>query len=1599
VSALEGDKQGLSAARRALLAVEEMRRRVDAMERARREPIAIVGTSCRFPGGANDPDGFWALLRDGRDAISEVPASRWDIDAFYDPNPDAAGKMVTRFGGFCDRVDEFDAAFFEISPLEATFMDPQQRLLLETVWEALEDAGQSPDDLAGSRTGVFLGVMSFDYASLQATDPTVTPYSVSGTAHSIFAGRLSFVLDLTGPAFVIDCACSSSLVALHLACESLRRGESDAAIVGGVNVIADPMALVGQTKMRILAPDGRCKTFDARADGYVRGEGCGAVVVRRLSDALGRGDHIHAIVRGSAVNQDGRSAGLTAPNGLAQQRVIRQALENAGVPPEEIEYVEAHGTGTPLGDPIEMESLAAVFGPPRADGRPCLVGSVKTNVGHLEAAAGMAGLMKVTLALEHEAIPPHLHLEKMNPYIRLEGTPFEIPRMLHPWPRRATPRRAGLSAMGFSGTNAHIVLEEAPAAALFAPSREWQLLCLSAASEDALAAACERLAAHLDADPTTSLADVAYTLQVGRRRFAHRQTLVCRDREDAVALLRNAAPARVARGVAERASRGVAFMFPGVGDHYPGMARELYETEPVFRAELDRCAELLRPSIGVDVRTLLYPAGQAATKASGLDLRAMVRGARAADPDQDRLSETIAAQPAVFAIEWAMARLWIDWGIQPEALIGHSIGEYVAAAVAGVFELEDALQVVATRARLVQALPAGAMLGVALSEAELRARLDPELALSAINAPASCTVGGPVAAIERLHAELTADGVVARRLPTSHAFHTAMLQPAAGPFAAAVAAVPRRPPEIPLVSNVTGTWITAAEATDPAYWARHLCQPVRFADGVAALDGSPRRTLLEVGPGQALGSFVLQQPVLNGGGPRLALPSIRYAYDRQSDVAFALGTLGRLWLAGAVIDWARVHRGERRRRVSLPTYPFQRQRYWVDTRPGARRVPASAGKRTDAADWFYAPGWSAAPLVAGAVSADTAPRRLVFADAAGLGDALAARLGGATVVCAGDAFERVDSTRYTIDPRSETDYVALVRALVRDGGVPDTVIHLWNVDRAGTGGAGPADVGLALEHGFYSLVYWAKALAHEHCFMPMRIEVVTTGLQQVSGRDLVEPGKSTTLGACKVLPQEYPNLTCRSVDLDPDELRDGGWRRARLVDRLAAEVGVPRDELVVAYRGARRFRQTYERLRLEHPGPAGVPLREDGVYLVSGGFGSIGLAIAEHLARRYHARIALLGRSPLPPRIAWSQCLADPDTAPHVRTRIAAVERLEALGAEVLVLTADVADAGEMRRALAEIDAQLGALDGVFHAAGVFGLQATCAVQDLDRAVCETLFRPKVEGVVVLDELLCGRSLDFCLLLSSISSVLGGLGLAAYSAANLFMDAFAQGQPARTAVPWLSVNWDYWGLESNREVAGLVGASVTEFFMTADEGTDAVERVLAAAGAVQIVNSTGDLQARIEQWIHRRWLGADDDGDRPRYARPSVATPYEAPRDDVERRLVAVWGEVLGIDGIGVHDNFLELGGNSLAATQAVARIRSAFGVDVPMRSFFDEPTVAGLARAVAAAVAEPDAGIQPQNALSAAEAEALLARLDTASDDEVERALSILAEGEGDGA
>ncbi|MBW4553600.1 MAG: SDR family NAD(P)-dependent oxidoreductase [Aphanocapsa sp. GSE-SYN-MK-11-07L] len=1552
--------------------------------------IAIIGLAGRFP-GSQTLEAFWNNLKAGVESISVLPQGG-------QAKLNGANQSI-KAAAILQDIEWFDAAFFGFNPREAETMDPQHRLFLECAWEALEHAGYNTETEARP-IGVYAGVGMGTYLlyNLSPNHDLMASrgflQTLVGVDKDYLSTRVSYKLNLTGPSMSVGTACSSSLTAVHLACQSLLSGECDMALAAGVAVKV-PQNELTLSPDEIVAADGHCRAFDARANGTVGGNGIGAVVLKRLEDAVCDRDSIYAVIKGSAINNDGAlKVGYTAPSQEGQTKVIRAAQVMAEVEPDTITYMETHGTGTPLGDPIEIAAMTQAFRSATTSKRYCAIGSVKTNVGHLDAAAGIAGLIKTTLALHHQTLPPSLNFETPNAEIDFANSPFYVNTELTQWTANGMPRRAGVSSFGFGGTNVHLILEEAPSRTFSSPSRSQQLLVLSAKTRSALETATAQLAHHLQQHPDLNLADVAYTLQVGRQAFEHRRIMVAANLENAVQALESSGSPHVFTQLQESSNRSVVFMFPGQGAQYVNMARELYECEVIFRDICDRCCDLLQPQLGFDLRQILYPTEQ--------DLETAAQ----------KLQQTAITQPALFVIEYALAKLWMSWGIQPVAMIGHSIGEYVAACLAGVFSLEDALSLVVTRGQLMQQQPSGAMLSVGLLLEDIQrllGEINAKLAIAANNSPDLSVVSGSSEAIQHLEHRLTEQGVNTHRLHTSHAFHSESMDAIAEPFRLVVAKMRLRSPQIPFISNVTGTWITTTDATNPDYWAQHLRQTVHFTEGIAELLKDSARVFLEVGPGRTLSTFVKQQlTVKQQATERVILSSLRHPKDQLSDQALLLNTLGRLWLAGVQVNWWGFYQDENRDRLPLPTYPFERQRYWIE--PPAPSVVShhsvALEKKSDLTDWFYIPSWKRS--ISALIQSQEVPScSLVLMDESGLGIQLVKRLeqqGQAVItVKVGSDFTQIRANEYRLNPHCRSDYDALLKELLVQQKRPNAIVHLWTITPEAFVQSGLERLEHAQEHGFYSLLFLAQALGKQNLTDKLHLTVISNNLQSVIGEEKIDPEKSVLLGPVKVIGQEYSNIRCCSVDVTLPAA--GSSQEQQLIDQLLTEISVPRLDQIVAFRGGHRWVQTFEPVRLAETLEEAPCLRQAGVYLITGGLGGIGLVLAEHLAKTVNAKLVLTGRSELPDRNEWSHWLETHDETDLVSRKLQKVIALEALGAEVLVVSADVTHLEHMQRAIAQAQERFGQINGVIHAAGVPG---GGVIQRKTREEAERVLAPKIRGTWVLDTVLQSVELDFFVLCSSLASTIGIVGQVDYAAANAFLDAFTHYKSATKGTFTTCINWDAWqevGMAadaakplqpisdlsdppqplkpvnhplfddcqprtSTPDRAGSSTQTVAPLHLHSEafpseaflregllpsEGIKVFKRILGSK-LPQVLVSTRDLLDRVDLHSSGRAVGSLAAGDQthpfekphqsePTHPRPELSQEYRSPGTELEQAIASIWQRFLGVNRVGIHDSFFELGGHSLMATQVIAQIGAAAKLDLSLNILFDHPTIAEIAQ------------------------------------------------------
>lgn len=1463
------------------------------MAAIRPNDIAVIGMAGRFP-GAPTLEHFWHNLRNGIESITaftedELIAEGHAPQTVRDPS-------YVKARGVLEDAECFDAGFFNISPAAAEVMDPQQRVFIECAWTALEHAGYRADDAAG-RLGIYAGSSLSSYLfNVLLGGSNDRPMALDlgvliGNDKDHLATRAAYCLNLAGPAVTVQSACSTSLVAIHLAARSLVDGECDIALAGGVSIGLPQKAGYVSTRGGILSPDGHCRPFDANANGIVGGNGVGVVALKGLAEAVADGDVIHAVIKGSAINNDGKiKLGYSAPSEDGQRRVIEAALGAAEIEPQGISYIEAHGTATQLGDPLEAAALAKVF----AGGPGCAIGSVKANIGHLDAAAGVAGFIKTVLCLRHRELVPTVNFTAPNPLLDLADSPLEINIRTRPWPADRGPRRAGVSAFGIGGTNAHVILEEAPEPqSRPRTTARLRLLPLSARGDETLRQSGSALADWLEARPELDIGDVARTLQRGRTAFDHRRAIVAESTATTVSILRET------RGAAPHvavAGRPVVFMFPGQGAALAGVGGTLYRAEPVFRQHVDLCAELLLDRTRHDVRDV-------------------IRGTMRRRDDGYEPGDTIVDQPALFVLEYALVQLLTHWGVTPAAMIGHSLGEYVAACVAKVLSLEDAIRLIDRRATLLQSMPKGAMTAAALDRAtaeRLIADQGERLSLAAVNGPRTIVIAGEPTALAEFERRLAALGVPARRLAARHAFHSDMMRAAREPFAAEIAATDIGAPLIPYVSTLTGGWVSESDLRDPALWTDQLCKPVLFDRGVETLTGLDKAIFVEVGPGDHLSRLLKRRSPTS---PSVAcLPTDTRSDNEHRDV---LNALGALWSAGIDLRWSALDDDAQARRVPLPTYPFERRRFWKETRRPAA-TPNAQDERTTSS-WCYAPAWgcAGAPLPA---PSDAGARRCLLLRGGPQHPLLAGsltRLGVETIeVTKADAFRRLGPRRYAVD-FSGNGFARLIAALENEGATPDLLVWL-------AAASDPHDI----DH-VVGVVNLARTIGTRLTARNVRLRIVTTGAQAIGDEVVAYPAQALLAGLCRTISLEFHNIACGCVDTSGND-----HEHERHPTALAAELAAAQVEPLVALRNGRRWFASCEAIpdATRTPAPvAAVRIRKGGVYLVTGGLGGIGSTLALHLARTASARIALLSRT------------ADDQLPAHKAARL---EALAGAGADSLVLAGDVANVADMRRARAAIEDRFGPVHGIIHAAGV---PAAGMMMTLGRDALADVLRPKVQGTMALAEAFAGAPLDFVMLCSSISTILGAAGQAAYCAANAFLDTvpftglFGQ-------APVISINWDTWR-DAGMAVETPLPAALEDARQRSlglgignDEGAALFSQAL-ALGYPRLAISTRDLAAR---------LRAGDAASSTASAAPSLIPARSPSRESsepvgaaagIEALLCGIWAEALGVEAVQADDNVFAFGADSLVAIQVMERIRRRLGRDVSAAACYEAPTPRMLAR------------------------------------------------------
>lgn len=1510
--------------------------------------IAVIGMSGRFPQAGNTGE-FWENIRHGRESVEFL--SREELVASGVPENVIDSKDYIGIRNTLKEKVFFDAAFFDIRPVEAAVMDPQTRVFHECVWEALESAGYNPFTCP-DKIGLFAGASSnilWEINTIANKNNYVDDFSASFLRDARFLpSRIAYAFNLRGPVVYVHSACSTSLLAVYQACNSLLLGECNIALAGGVSIPGETRLGYTHEEGMILSADGHCRTFDIAASGTIGGEGAGVVVLKKLEDALRDNDTVLAIIKGGGINNDGREkVGYTAPSVDGQAKAILMALQMADITPESVGYIEAHGTATRLGDVIEIEALKRAYG--TREQHRCALGAVKANIGHLDAAAGIAGFIKTVLAIKNRELPPAINYTTPNPELHLEDSAFYVNTELTSWDNHGFPLRAGVSSFGIGGTNVHIILEEAPVRPVEATEHHPQLLVVSgrtpAALENNLRSLYDFLSHHQD----VSIADVSYTLQVGRRPFEYREALTVASVAEAVAVLEekpdSLKPQRISRETLQKV-----FMFTGQGSQYSGMCSDLYKEEGFFREQVDRCLQIAARFSPLDLENILFPGPVPVNSAY-------------------TINDTICSQPALFIIEYALCQLIMKWGITPDFMIGHSIGEYVAACIAGVFSLEDALQLVIRRGELMQQTRPGTMLGVSVGPDTLQQLLTsrPRLSVASVNSPAAFVVSGTLEAIQEFATTLELEGITFQRLQVSHAFHSALMDEVLADFEAAVQQVTIHPPLIRYISTFTGNEADYTLLRQPSYWANQLRHTVKFADGIGTLLQLKQVAFIEVGAGNVLCSFVQHHPLYAQQHTTCCL--VPHPREKTGGRRFLLNRIGGLWKAGIVPSWENMYGPQTAGRIPLPTYSFEKVKYPVkvelDKILAGQGLSGKKEGKSDMASWFYAPVWEQQPIhfLPGYNKKERKDTCIFFTSdhplCAELKDCLQKAGTRVLQVRPGKQFDKAGEDTYVIDPEDPDDYIRLLEDMQDNTLRADSILHAWQLTTGAFHELTTEVVTASQATGLYSLLYMAQAIGIRQISYQVQIDVLTNHLHEVMGGELRQPEKATMLGAVKVIPLEYSNISCRNIDIETPATANR--ETPGLTQKLLEELQLPVADILVAYRGDMRWIQSFRQVTL-HEGPSDTAcLKKNGVYVITGAMGGMGFSIAEYLATEYSATLALVGRSDFPSRTQWATWKEIHGEEDEISKKIGRLQAMEAKGAVIYTYTADVSDAAAMKAVVSNVIATCGSMNGVIHTAGVIDFGGI--IQRRNKASVDSVMAPKLQGPVIMYELVKELPLDFFIVFSSIGNVLygGKFGQIGYNASNEFLDAFAVYLRRHAPFYTTSVNWCDWqevgmsvkAIHHQREDEEALKDKLSRLKQTAitpAEGVSVFEKII-RSGVPRIAISPTDLAddlRRMQAYLSHRSQYLEEillsDNTDVKVARPTLTADYVLPQSEMEIQLAGIWGNFFGFDKIGARDNFFELGGDSLKALKLLAMMKQDIQRDIPLAGLFEMPTIQELA-------------------------------------------------------
>ena len=1505
------------------------------MENSNGFEIAIIGMSCRFP-DAPSVEVFWDNIFDGKDSIRPLTDEELKEAGQQDcaDHPDFVNS-----GSFLDDTELFDSGLFGYSAKEADYIDPQHRLFLHVAWEALEGAGFINQDDEKS-IGVFAGSSSSSYlvhniANASPTDTELLSNLSYENNHDLLATRVAYKLNLTGPAFTIGSACSTSLVVVHQACQALLAGECDIALAGTSRVSVPQKNGYFYSQGGILSQDGKCRSFDASASGTISGSGVGAIVLRRLEDAIEDGDNIIAVIKGTAINNDGnQKVGFTAPSVDGQQQVVVSALQNAEVDPNTISFIEAHGTATVLGDPIEVNALTNAYRQFTDRKQYCGIGSVKSNIGHLDAAAGMAGIIKVCGMFQRKQIPPSIHFNQANPNIDFEQSPFYVPTSTTHWESEGE-RRAAVSAFGIGGTNAHLILEEYNGQASptdHAQELSRSVLIFSASSKDALNDSLTRFHEWCQTHPSENLQNMSYTLATKRRALAYRASVSASSVEDAIKKLQDTSSLDIRRSYAKKHNKEVALMFSGQGSQYFGMGKTLYESEVEFRKAVDRCASIIERELdGTDIRTMMF-------------------GSKLALEDHTLINQTQYAQPALFCFEYALTQWLFSKGVIPSALIGHSIGEYVAACIADVMSLEDAVKLICVRGRLMASMPTGSMIAVIADRKTIEPLLVNEVNIAAINAENAIVLSGSVNGINTMRDVLQSLDIDVKVLRTSHAFHSFMMDPCLVEFKQAFSGIQLRPPRIPIISNLTGRWVNNQTITDPQYWIEHLRQPVNFYSGVHTLMQGSGYVLVEVGPGKSLSSLV----ALTEGNYDSTVSLVKDAKSKNDDQQVLYDGLGEIWCKGGQVDWTALFADKQCAKVSLPTYAFDCKKHWLSVKQDTVS-PVNNLDRNAFKDWFYRSVWKSSPispslpLMSDKNVLFIGTRNKHLLDLECLMSAHNNRVFWAEP---GKQFKMVNQA-IEFRPQISSDYLLMLQALNKMDAIPDLIVH----------GLEAKDVDfLDKEEAvstakFHSLLDTVNGFNLTAPLTQTQICILTTNMCSTCYADEVDPNQSLVLGPCKTIEKEYASFRSYFIDIQDNPLVNKDASALDILNEISYRFQMqgPVSSYGTALRAGQRLIEYQEQVMLE-PVDQIEKLKHSGVYLITGGYGGIGATIARYLATEFSARIILVSRRAVPERQYWSDSLSNQGSSLQLQKDLAFIQELETLGGKVYSLTADVGSYDVLSDKLSLLTNDIDTIDGVFHCAGITD---SGLIQTRDKTLSQQVFTAKVSGTNNLIRIASKYNVNFFFNCSSVSAYLGPVGQVAYCSASNYQQAISEHYQSKFST--LCVAWDSWrdvgmavdALTKENINRGDVSPSKNIFDpiahgITPEEGINIVKTLL-SQNFTNVLVSTRPI-ASVQDWnlsADTEEDSEDSDTQDDYHSRPSLSVDYQPPVSPVQQTLCDIWRKRLGVSPIGIDDDFFELYGHSLLAVQIASDIKRELSHPLASGALYDHSTVRDLSKLI----------------------------------------------------